>query len=159
MGAEYIIMEKATGVPLFQSWGTMTEFEKLQLIKNLTKIEAQLAAVKFPAYGGLYLRTDISRSNRSLDGDIDPSQSFYIGPTCDRAFYTDVTPEFNNGPCAFLQYFDTIPMLRMLIFTQGTQFPASEYPLHSENCFEYQKKANRASRTITRELLINNVSS
>lgn len=51
----------------------MTEFEKSQLIKNLTKLEAQLAAIKFPAYGGLYLRRDISKLSRSLDGDIDPS--------------------------------------------------------------------------------------
>ncbi|KAJ5368331.1 uncharacterized protein N7496_008091 [Penicillium cataractarum] len=48
VGAEYIIMDKAPGVPLFQVWGTMTEFERLQLIKNLTKLEAQLATIKFP---------------------------------------------------------------------------------------------------------------
>lgn len=106
MGAEYIIMEKAAGVPLFQQWGSMTEFEKLQLIKNLTKLEAQLAAIKFPAYGGLYLRTDLNRSNRSLDSDIDPSQSFCIGPSCDRAFNTDTTLEFNREPCALPQLFD-----------------------------------------------------
>lgn len=58
VAAEYIVMEKAPGVPLFQVWGTMTEFEKLQLIKNLTQLEAQFAKVKFPVYGGLYLRTD-----------------------------------------------------------------------------------------------------
>ncbi|CEJ62630.1 hypothetical protein PMG11_11125 [Penicillium brasilianum] len=98
VGAEYIVMEKAPGIPLFQVWGTMTEFEKLQLIKNLTKLEAQLATIKFPFYGGLYLRTDTSRSNRRLDGDIDPSQSFCIGPSCDRAYNTDMTLEFNQGP-------------------------------------------------------------
>lgn len=82
--AEYIVMEKAPGVPLFQIWGTLTEFEKLQLIKNLTKLEAQLASIKFPVCGGLYVRTDMSRPNRVLDDDIDPSQSFCIGPSCDR---------------------------------------------------------------------------
>jgi hypothetical protein len=76
----------------------MTEFEKLQLIKNLTKLEAQLATIKFPVYGGLYLRTDMSRPNRLLDGDIDPSQSFCIGPSCDRTFNTDMALEFNQGP-------------------------------------------------------------
>lgn len=105
VGAEYVIMEKAAGVRLFQLWGTMTEFEKLQLIKNLTKLEAQLAAIKFPAYGGLYLRTDPSGSNRLLDSDIDPSQSFCLGPTCDRAYNTDMTLEFNRGPCALPQLF------------------------------------------------------
>ncbi|RHZ47802.1 uncharacterized protein CDV56_104518 [Aspergillus thermomutatus] len=98
VGAEYIIMGKAAGVPLFQVWGNMTEFEKLHLIKNLTKLEAQLATIKFPAYGGLYLRTDMNRSNRSLASDIDPSQPFCIGPSCDRAFKTDMTLEFDQGP-------------------------------------------------------------
>lgn len=102
VGVEYIIMEKAAGVPLFQQWSNMTEFEKLQLIKNLTKLEAQLLAVRFPAYGGLYLRTDMSRLNRPLDSDIDPSQSFCIGPSCDRSFNTELNLEFNQGPCALL---------------------------------------------------------
>lgn len=71
VGVEYIIMEKAAGIPLFQVWGTMTEFDKLQLIKNLTKFESQLADIKFPAYGGLYLRTDMNHFNRPLDEDIE----------------------------------------------------------------------------------------
>ncbi|KAF7625353.1 hypothetical protein AFLA_002221 [Aspergillus flavus NRRL3357] len=49
VGAEYIIMEKVAGVPLFEQWGKMAEIEKLELIKNLTKLEAQLAAIRFPA--------------------------------------------------------------------------------------------------------------
>jgi len=79
----------------------MTEFEKLQLIKNLTKLEAQLSAIQFPAYGGLYLRTDMTRSHRSLDSKIDPSQSFCVGPSCDRAFNADLTLDFDRGPCTF----------------------------------------------------------
>jgi hypothetical protein len=93
-------MEKAAGVPLFERWGNMNEFEKLQLIKNLTKLEAQLSPIQFPAYGGLYFRTDIKGSTRSLDDDIDPSQSFEIGPSCDRAFDHNTTREFKRGPCA-----------------------------------------------------------
>ena len=100
VGAEYIIMEKATGVPLFQRWGSMNEVEKLLLIKNLTQLEAQLSAIRFPAYGGLYLRTGRSGPTRSLDDDIDPSKSFQIGPSCDRAFNPDMSHEFNRGPCA-----------------------------------------------------------
>ncbi|KAJ6019859.1 hypothetical protein N7522_000567 [Penicillium canescens] len=98
VGAEYIIMEKAAGVPLFQRWSSMTEFEKLQLIKNLTKLEAQLSSIQFPAYGGLYFRKDMSRSNRSLGGAIDPSESFCIGPSCDRAFISDKPLEIDQGP-------------------------------------------------------------
>lgn len=77
----------------------MTEFEKLQLIKNLTKLEAQLSAIKFPAYGGLYFRRDMSRLNKSLDGEIDPSKSFCIGTSCDRSFDAELTLENDQGPC------------------------------------------------------------
>lgn len=92
-------MEKAPGVPLFQQWAKMTEFEKLQLIKNLTQLEAQLSAMKFPAYGGLYFRTDMSRSNKRLDSRIDSSAEFCIGPSCDRSFDADVTAVNDQGPC------------------------------------------------------------
>lgn len=97
VGAEYIIMEKAAGVPLFQQWAKMTEFEKLQLIKNLTKLEAQLSSIRFPAYGGLYPRTYMNRLTRSLDIDIDPAESFCIGPSCDRSFDSEGL-EFDQGP-------------------------------------------------------------
>lgn len=53
VAAEYIIMEKATDVPLFQERDSMTEFDKLLQIENLTRLEAQLAKIEFPTYGGL----------------------------------------------------------------------------------------------------------
>ncbi|KAJ5203019.1 hypothetical protein N7449_005098 [Penicillium cf. viridicatum] len=96
VGAEYIIMEKAAGVPLFQVWGSMTEFDQLQLIRNLTQIEAQLSAIHFPAYGGLYLRTDIEQPNKPLDNELDPS--FCIGPSCDRGYNPDPSLDFDKGP-------------------------------------------------------------
>ncbi|KAJ5584255.1 Aminoglycoside phosphotransferase [Penicillium hispanicum] len=71
VGAEYILMEKAAGVPLFQRWGEMTEYAKLQLI-----IDQNRAAIRFPSYGGLYLRTETSRSTRpSIMKSIQPSLS------------------------------------------------------------------------------------
>ncbi|QMW42991.1 hypothetical protein G4B11_006361 [Aspergillus flavus] len=84
VGAEYIIMEKVAGVPLFEQWGKMAEIEKLELIKNLTKLEAQLAAIRFPAYGGLYRQADVSSLQcQELNGSI------CIGPSCGRSFSTD----------------------------------------------------------------------
>ncbi|KAJ9196693.1 hypothetical protein DTO164E3_6223 [Paecilomyces variotii] len=98
VGAEYIIMEKAAGVPLFRRWANMKEIEKLELIKNLTKFEAQLSAIRFPAYGGLCLRADASVLKFHyylLDESIDPSSSFCIGPSCDRSF---LNQDINQGP-------------------------------------------------------------
>ncbi|PGH27295.1 hypothetical protein AJ80_01005 [Polytolypa hystricis UAMH7299] len=96
VGAEYIIMEKAAGVPLFKQWGDMAEIEKLELIKNLTKLEAQLSAILFPAYGGLYLQADANHLKcQELDRRIDPSNSFCIGPSSDRSFGTDLAADFS----------------------------------------------------------------
>ncbi|KAE8316763.1 phosphotransferase enzyme family protein [Aspergillus transmontanensis] len=97
VGAEYVIMEKATGVPLFTQWGKMAEIDKLKLIRNLTKLEAQLAAVRFSAYGGLYRRADVSRLQcQELGGSIDPFNMFCVGPSCDRSFSTDSTADLST---------------------------------------------------------------
>jgi len=86
-------MEKAAGVPLYQVWGAMAEFDQLQLIRNLTQIEAQLSAIHFPAYGGLYLRTDIEQPNKPLNDD----PSFCIGPSCDRGYNPNPSLDFDRG--------------------------------------------------------------
>ncbi|KAK6835271.1 hypothetical protein RU639_001953 [Aspergillus parasiticus] len=97
VGAEYVIMEKATGVPLCEQWGKMAEIDKLKLIRNLTKLEAQLAAVRFSAYGGLYRRADVSRLQcQELGGSIDPFNMFCVGPSCDRSFSTDSTADLST---------------------------------------------------------------
>lgn len=51
----------------------MPEYDKLMLIKNLSKLESQFTSISFPAYGGLYLRTDAGhRKYQTLDESIDP---------------------------------------------------------------------------------------
>ena len=104
VGAEYILMENAAGVPLFQVWGSMTEFDQLQLIRKLAKLEAQFSAMRFPAYGGLYLGSDIEQPNQPLD-ELDPS--FCIGPSCDRRYNPDPSLDFDKGPCEYPGYFDS----------------------------------------------------
>lgn len=96
-------MEKAPGVQLFQKREEMAEIEKLELIKNLTDIEAQFSAIRFPAYGGLYHRTsasDLKYRYLALDGSVDPSNSFRIGPSSDRSF-TVVKGGVDQGPCEY----------------------------------------------------------
>ncbi|KAL4778356.1 kinase-like domain-containing protein [Aspergillus varians] len=103
---QYIVMEKASGVPLFDQWGKMAEIAKLELIKNLTQLEAQLSAISFPAYGGLYLRADADHlKHQDLDGSMDETHTFCIGPSPDRSFDINTTANvptkdesINNGP-------------------------------------------------------------
>jgi aminoglycoside phosphotransferase (APT) family kinase protein len=107
VGAEYIIMEKAPGVQLYERWGEMKVTEKLDLIKLLAQLEGQLSAISFPAYGRLYLRADADRlKHHNLDASLDEQQSFCIGPSPDRSFgVVAVAGTFSeddsidNGPC------------------------------------------------------------
>ena len=109
VSAEYIIMEKAAGVPLFEQWGKMAEIDKLKLRKNLTGLEAQLAAIRLPVYGGLYLRADVNRFQRQgLSRSIDLFNLFCIGPSCDRSFSADSavdvstqSGDLDQGPCRY----------------------------------------------------------
>jgi len=101
-------------------------------------VSAQPSAIQFPAYGGLYLQTGTRGSTRPLDNDIDPSKSFQIGPSCDRAFDLDMAREFNRGPC-------TSPPLHNIIyaiFSLGDTLSSFGSSIASENCFKYQVEAN-----------------
>ncbi|KAE8413738.1 hypothetical protein BDV36DRAFT_303941 [Aspergillus pseudocaelatus] len=129
VGAEYIIMEKAAGVPLVEQWGKMAEIDKLKLIKNLTKLEAQLAAIRFPAYGGLYRQADVNHLQcQELSGSIDPFNLFRIGPSCDRSFSTDSTADLSTqsgdldqGPLSLID-FQSLSILPLFLQAQWPVF-------------------------------------
>ncbi|OQD61137.1 hypothetical protein PENPOL_c018G10343 [Penicillium polonicum] len=90
VGVEYIIMKKASGVQLFRVWEKMPKTERPPLIRGLARLEARLSAIRFPASGGLYLRNKTNILDCTpLDKDIDPTGSFCIGPSCDRAYQTE----------------------------------------------------------------------
>lgn len=108
VGAEYIIMEKAVGVPLFEKWEDMTDVQKLEFIKQLTKLEHDLSSIHFPAYGNLYFRPPTTRSFRYqvLDNTIDPADSYCVGPLCTHTFVPDSSTNetdwiYENGPCKY----------------------------------------------------------
>ncbi|TQB67461.1 hypothetical protein MPDQ_005707 [Monascus purpureus] len=133
VGAEYILMEKAAGIPLFERWSKMAEIDKLGLIKNLTQLEAQLAAISFPTYGGLYLRADADRlQHQNLDDNVDEQHLFCIGPSPDRSFDLDEAASLrindesiNNGPWNSLSDLG-ISIAKRELSQIATQFPDSQ---------------------------------
>lgn len=99
-------MEKAPGVQLFKVWDEITEADRLELIKNVTRLEHELANIRFPAYGSLYFRHSISKASEqvSLDSSVDPKGLFCVGPACgpvwtDGASPADIQPDVDAGPC------------------------------------------------------------
>lgn len=99
-------MEKAPGIQLFKVWDDIKEFDRLKLIKGLTQLESQFAAIRFPAYGSLYFRQSISKASERifLDPLVDPTGSFCVGPACGPAWTDgvspdDIQPDIDAGPC------------------------------------------------------------
>jgi hypothetical protein len=99
-------MEKAAGCQLVKKWGDMQDLTHFEFIKNLCKIEADLAAIAFPAYGSLYLRESMGAEDmyKPLAPEMDPSGQFCIGPSCERSWSDKIEAEsirfhFDRGPC------------------------------------------------------------
>ncbi|PVH68702.1 hypothetical protein DL98DRAFT_564620 [Cadophora sp. DSE1049] len=88
--AEYIVMEKAPGIQLFQKWDDLDDDSRLSLIKQLTELEHQLASIPFPASGHLYFMESILKNKHILlDSSVDPTSQYGIGPSCDRSWDMD----------------------------------------------------------------------
>lgn len=105
VGSEYIIMEKADGCQLATKWREMDDYGHIQLIKNLCKIEADLAAINIPVSGSLYFRASMEPSDRyePLASEMDSPGRFCIGPSCERAWFGEGEPvsvqtSFDQGP-------------------------------------------------------------
>lgn len=106
VGAEYIIMEKAVGVPVFKVWGDMAQPSKLELVKQLTLFERELLQSDSLPYGSLYLRSFSGNlpGYQLLDPDVDPSASYCIGRSGDRSYVPEDCAEvdfskIDLGPC------------------------------------------------------------
>ena len=105
IGCEYIILEQPKGFQLLEYWtDTMNERQRLKLLENITKMEHQLASIRFPAYGNLFFRDSIAgKPHILLDPAIDPLGRYCIGPACDMEWYNsnnlDDVHAPDIGPC------------------------------------------------------------
>ncbi|KAF1840696.1 uncharacterized protein K460DRAFT_294934 [Cucurbitaria berberidis CBS 394.84] len=112
VGAEYIIMEKAVGCQLVKKWGEMEDLSHFEFIKNLCKVEADLAAIAFPANGSLYLRESMGAGDKykPLAPEMDPCGLFCVGPSCEKSWFgkyeaESVQARFDRGPWPTLPAF------------------------------------------------------
>ena len=78
IGCKYIFMDHVPSVQLSSCWDKMSSTENLCLIKFISDMIGQMAALEFPAYGSIYFQ----------DAPIDPAlktrfeDGFCIGPSC-----------------------------------------------------------------------------
>jgi len=59
VGAEYVIMEKMTGVQLSEVWKNMKLVDKMQLRLNLASYQEIWLSISFRQFGGLYYKEDL----------------------------------------------------------------------------------------------------
>lgn len=79
-------MEKASGIQLFNTWGTMSDSDRFEFVQRITELEGELSSIRFPASGSMYLRESlaVNETHVELSHDADPLQKFCIGPSCER---------------------------------------------------------------------------
>jgi len=108
VGAEYIIMERLTGVQLSSVWTTLPIDKKTEIIKTLAAYQEAWMSAAFKQYGSLYYAQDIPKrpdqpafSYIDKDGAEIEDQRFMIGPTVHRQSidYGRAEVDFNRGPC------------------------------------------------------------
>ncbi|KAL4966596.1 uncharacterized protein BDV14DRAFT_198721 [Aspergillus stella-maris] len=77
-------MEKAPGVELSRVWGTLSSRVKEGLVKEVVDINFKVGRIRFPAYGSLYRRKDLSWTKcQSVPVD----NQYAIGPTVSRHWF------------------------------------------------------------------------
>ncbi|KAJ7773833.1 hypothetical protein B0H16DRAFT_1450648 [Mycena metata] len=99
LGGEYIIMEKAQGVPLASVYHTLGYAQLVRLLENLAKLVIPLYGHRFPKIGSLYCGPDPAAPRAS------PASSHAPTPTLTRvqsAFVSDVdTPRASAQSTTF----------------------------------------------------------
>ncbi|TFK50484.1 phosphotransferase family protein [Heliocybe sulcata] len=99
--AEYIIMEKATGVELSTVWFQLSEAQRNRFVAKWITLEKALMARLSGGYGSLYYRSDVN-SNQSRDLYVNDvrEHEFVLGPSVERQFWTGerLDMELDRGP-------------------------------------------------------------
>lgn len=108
VSSEYIVLEAAPGRQLVEIWGDMSEPAKFQLIKNLAKLESQLAAMEFPAYGNIYSHDWLSAQSYRSGEAIGADSQYCVGSAYSSAWpmtaprNTKLSDDY-AGPCESLK--------------------------------------------------------
>lgn len=126
IGAEFLILEKAQGVPLHRRIDSLNGDEAKPFIKDFLDIESRISSNNFSQIGSLYFKEDVTPElqNRPLyaNGSAcdSASEKYRIGPTVQRDFWRGERRYMNidRGPCK--QYYNTI--VSFLNFVAGPDF-------------------------------------
>ena len=101
VGSEYILMERAKGIPLLSVWEKMGRKRRGYVMKQLVEFDSKLLAMKLSGYGSIYLKQDLPDSY-TLPLSSDPALSDYcLGPSVARSWWAEERKKISidRGPC------------------------------------------------------------
>lgn len=131
VGAEYILMERCSGIELHKVWDTIIDRQKAGIIHKLVSYEAAFASSNLPMYGSLYYAKDLSSSQNSqaILPSIDQNTrlpAFAIGPTTDRNFFDHgrAGATANRGPWVKIEEYNlAIAEREVACLQKSSHFP------------------------------------
>lgn len=101
VGSEYILMERAKGVPLLSVWAKMSRKRRGQVINQLVDFDSKLLQLNLNGYGSIYLKRDLPEtSSIPLSTDLHLSE-YRLGPLVERSWWADErkSMSIDRGPC------------------------------------------------------------
>ncbi|KAL5332899.1 kinase-like domain-containing protein [Aspergillus crustosus] len=148
VGAEYVIMEKVSGVQLEHVWSELPIEDKFEVVKTISRYQKAWMSVSFPAYGSLYYADDLNPSGKGLLVDEATSNSpFAVGPSTGRGFFDDGKSalDFDRGPWTTAeQYKSAIGHRENTCIQNIPQLPRSPIALYGPGTY----KPTRAKKII-----------
>ena len=104
IGAEYIIMEHASGAPLENAWPNISLSQRIKTVGSICRNIMQISTLEYPAYGSLYFSD--APFLQGLQTFAVNSQ-FCVGPSCRVAYWNCDVADLkyhhyakpNQGPC------------------------------------------------------------
>jgi hypothetical protein len=110
VGAEYILEERAPGVPLGSLWYQWPILDRLDIIEQIVEMERKLASVKFVKSGCIFFQEDAptdKSSTISLDASVpiplSKLERFRLGPLVTSELWQGdrAAMDMNRGPCEY----------------------------------------------------------
>lgn len=128
VGAEYILFEKLEGRPLSETWLSMTNGTRAEVMKQIVAEESKFLSIPFPSSGSgsLYYRRDLEETQFCIplpaqEGIIPPPDQMVFGPTTQQTWWHQERKllDVDRGPCIFPSPPYPVHIPRTLIAGQG----------------------------------------
>ncbi len=107
VGTEYILMEKMEGTPLGHVWFSMSNKERLSIMKQIIGLEKLFFDLQLPASGSIYYQEDLRAGEKSvgIEGASLQGKPFVVGPTAQYEWWYQERKQLgaDRGPCMLAQ--------------------------------------------------------